>query len=142
MSRSGYTDDIDDELAAGRWRGRVASALRGKRGQAFLREMAAAMDAMPVKALIADELINAEGDCCAIGTVCKARGVDVSRIDFNDPEEVARAVDIAHPLAAEIEFQNDESGPWDHSETPQERWQRMRAWIERKIFENSPVTKP
>jgi hypothetical protein len=45
MSRSGYSDDLDP-LALGRWRGRVASAMRGKRGQAFLREMLAAMDAM------------------------------------------------------------------------------------------------
>jgi hypothetical protein len=39
-----------------RWRGAVASAIRGGRGQAFLREMLAAMDAMPVKRLVANEL--------------------------------------------------------------------------------------
>ena len=61
MSRSGYVD-CDDPLAAGRWSAQVKSAMRGKRGQAFLRELASAMDAMPVKELIADELINSEGE--------------------------------------------------------------------------------
>ena len=51
MSRSGYTDDFDDQWALIRWRGAVTSAIRGKRGQEFLREMAAAMDAMPEKSL-------------------------------------------------------------------------------------------
>lgn len=32
MGRHGYTDDCDDVLASGRWRGIVASAIRGKRG--------------------------------------------------------------------------------------------------------------
>ena len=35
MSRSGlYEDDGEDHLAHGRWCGAVASAIRGKRGQA------------------------------------------------------------------------------------------------------------
>jgi hypothetical protein len=42
MSRSGY----DDEGDFGLWRGTVLAAIRGKRGQAFLREMKTAMDAM------------------------------------------------------------------------------------------------
>lgn len=80
MSRSGYTDDYDeDPLANGRWRAQVKSAIRGKRGQAFLRELADAMDAMPEKVLIAEELVDADGDACAIGVVCKARGIDTSK---------------------------------------------------------------
>ena len=47
MSRSGYSDDIDDNWAHIMWRGRVASSIRGKRGQAMLRELLAALDAMP-----------------------------------------------------------------------------------------------
>ena len=56
MSRSGYHDDLDDPLAHGRWRARVASATRGKRGQKLLRDLLAALDAMPEKRLIADEI--------------------------------------------------------------------------------------
>jgi hypothetical protein len=45
MSRSGYSDDCSGrELVL--WRGAVASALRGRRGQAFLRELVDALDAV------------------------------------------------------------------------------------------------
>lgn len=154
MSRSGYCDDIDDPLQLGRWRAQVASAIRGKRGQAFLRELAAAMDAMPEKVLIADALIDEDGDCCTIGVVCKARGIEASKIDYEEPEEVGAAVGIARQMAAEIEYLNDEVGdrfeqvavpkpadkPWHPgwewrrvAETPEERWVRMRKWVESQI---------
>lgn len=136
MSRSGYIDDCDDPLQLGRWRAQVKSAMRGKRGQAFLRELAAAMDAMEEKVLIANELISDDGDCCTIGVVCKARGVDVSSVDYEEPQEVGDAVGIAKQLAAEIEYENDECGPWDRSETPEERWQRMRKWVQSRIIES------
>lgn len=131
MSRSGYVEECEDQLRYGRWRAQVKSAIKGSRGQAFLRELAAAMDAMPEKVLIAGELINDEGDCCAIGVVCKARGLDVSKTDPEEPEQVAGLVGIARPMAAEIEFENDE-GTWG-SETPEARWKRMRKWVEAQL---------
>lgn len=131
MSRSGYVDDMDDILELGRYRGQVKSAIRGKRGQAFLRELADAMDAMSEKILITGELINAEGDCCVIGVVCKSRGLDVSDVDVEEPEQVGELVGIACQMAAEIEYENDE-GSW-LSETPQQRWKRMRRWVERHL---------
>ena len=133
MSRSGYVDDdCDDNLALGRWRAQVKSAIRGKRGQVFLNELASAMDAMSERILIAQELINEDGDCCTIGVVCKARGLDVSKIDYECPADVGSAVNIARPMAAEIEYENDE-GCWG-VETPAERWTRMRAWVARNII--------
>jgi hypothetical protein len=48
MGRAGYSEDCDG-WALIRWRGAVTSAIRGKRGQAFLREMLDALDALPVK---------------------------------------------------------------------------------------------
>ena len=45
MSRSGYSDDCDTwPLIC--WRGAVASALRGRRGQQFLIELRDALDAI------------------------------------------------------------------------------------------------
>ena len=55
MSRSGYCDDLDP-LDLGRWRAQVASAIRGKRGQKLLKELLTALDSMPKKELIANEL--------------------------------------------------------------------------------------
>ena len=141
MSRHGYTDDFgdDDPLALGRWRGRVASAIRGKRGQAFLREMRDALDAMPEKRLIARELVEGEG-CCAMGAVAIARGMDVSDLDPEEPHCVAERFGIAEVLAAEIAYENDEH--WsrrDDEDAEANRWRYMRNWVERQI---TPTTEP
>lgn len=126
MSRSGYVDDLGyTELNL--YRGRVARAMKGKRGQRFLRELGAAMDAMPVKELIADKLIDVNGKCCAIGVVCKSRNIDVSKVDYEDPISVARAVGISQSMAAEIEYENDEAVYY--IETPNRRWERIRKWV-------------
>lgn len=130
MSRSGYTNDSDDTLEVGRWRAQVRSATRGKRGQAFLRELAAAMDAMPEKALIAGDLVDTYGDCCTMGVVCKARGLNVDDVDAHDPEEVGDLLGVAKQLAAEIAYENDEHA---RLETCEQRWVRMRAWVESQI---------
>ena len=45
MSRSGYYEgDDDDDWAANSWRGTVARAMRGKRGQAFLLDLIASLE--------------------------------------------------------------------------------------------------
>lgn len=58
MSRHGYSDEGGN---FGAWRGVIASATRGKRGQAFFRALVAALDAMPEKKLIRSELETREG---------------------------------------------------------------------------------
>ena len=70
MSRSGYDDGCCDDSNWNliRWRGAVNSAIRGKRGQSLLREMREAMDAMPDKRLVAEQLVCEDG-VCALGTV-------------------------------------------------------------------------
>lgn len=124
MSRSGYSEDCENiEL----YRASVDRALNGKRGQAFLRELAAAMDAMTEKVLITGELVSEKGEVCAIGAVCKSRALDVSRINYDDPDTVARVIGVARSMAAEIAFMNDEAGR--ASELPCERWTRMREWV-------------
>lgn len=129
MSRSGYSDDGGD-WATIRWRGQVASATRGRRGQVMLRDLLDALDAMPVKRLIKNDL-QADGEVCAIGALGLKRGLDMTEIDPEVPEEVAEAFDIARPLACEIVYENDEA-TWD-DETPEERWVRMRKWVAAQI---------
>lgn len=129
MSRSGYSDDIDRwELI--KWRGQVASTIRGKRGQAFLRELLAALDAMPDKKLIAGDL-RRDGEVCAIGSLGAARGIDLEALDPHDHETIASAFGIAHQLVQEIEYMNDE-GTWKR-DSPQSRWCRMRAWVRQQL---------
>lgn len=127
MSRSGYVDDDYDGYLVALWRGAVGSALRGKRGQAFLRELGAALDAMPVKELITGEIVRDSDHVCAIGAVAVARGLDVRNIDDHDGDAVGSAFGIASAMAREIAYENDERGP--RAETPAQRWQRMREWV-------------
>lgn len=112
------------------WRGAVASAIRGKRGQAFLLELVRALDAMPEKRLIANEL-EYEGAVCAIGSVGRKRGMDMSKIDPEDYGTVAGAFGIAQALAQEIVFLNDEAYG---NIQPALRWQMMRDWAVSKLL--------
>lgn len=135
MSRSGYTDDLD-LVTLNLYRGSVERAIRGRRGQGFLRELAEAMDAMPVKELISGELVNEDGEVCAIGVVCKSRGLDVSDVDVEEPAMVGQKVGIARSMAAEISYENDE-GAWRTNEDPSQRWIRIRKWVEDNIVPNN-----
>lgn len=133
MSRSGYTDDYGDDepWRLVMWRGAVKSAFRGKRGQAFLREMEAALDAMPVKELSTHALKDDAGCVCALGAVADARGLDVTEIDPDNTEAVAATFGVADAMAREIVYMNDE-GTWSR-ETPAQRWKRMRDWTAARI---------
>lgn len=162
MSRSGYSEDYgdDDPLALGRYRAQVGSAIRGKRGQALLRELRDALDAMPVKVLVAGEL-EAEGQFCALGVVGQARGLNLASIDTYDVESLGPKFNIAEQLAREIMWVNDDHvsehkwveveifGPIrpgypDHGRRRQDvcvpneqcgaqRWKAVRDWVEKNI---------
>lgn len=136
MGRSGYSDDCDG-WALIRWRGAVSSALRGRRGQEFLVDLRDALDAMPEKRLIADEL-QANGCYCTLGVIGAKRGIDMSGLNPYDREAVSQKFGIAEAMAAEIVYENDE-GNWN-SETPEQRWTRMRKWVGQQIAagEESP----
>lgn len=137
MSRSGYDDDYDcGDNSAYLYRGAVVSALRGKRGQNFLNEMLQAMASLPEKNLI-DHDLQRDGAFCAIGTVGKARGIDMTGIDPEDAHTVARLFGIAESMAREIVYMNDDF-LWTN-ETPEQRFERMRKWIESELFEG-PVS--
>lgn len=124
MSRSGYVDDVDDYWQWICWRGAVASAIRGKRGQAFLRELLNCLDNLPKPELIADQLITGDS-VCAIGAVGKARGVDMTNLDPYDSETVAATFGISEAFAKEIVWMNDEAGFDTGSYS---RFERMRRW--------------
>ena len=131
MSRSGYSDGVEGwELI--RYRGAVASAIRGKRGQQFLRDLVASLDALPSKRLIRHKLVEGE-EVCAIGSVGKTRGVDLSGVnpenyfDYDCGDKIASLFGISPALAREIMYENDEADFWE-KETPEQRWQRVRKW--------------
>jgi len=128
VSRSGYTDDCDNLQL---WRGTVKRSIAGKRGQRFLVGLAKSLDEMSEKKLISDHLIDENGRVCAIGSYCKAKGIDME-FDYDDPDQVGKAVDISSAMAAEIEYENDEH---PIHENPEERWVRMRKWVDDNLKE-------
>lgn len=160
MGRSGYSDECDGaELNL--WRGAVASAIRGKRGQQALREILAALDALPEKRLAAESLVTADGEFCTLGALGAARGIDLAPIDPDDRQAVAKAFGISEALAAEIMYENDEAvddyrwikveifGPIrphypeygrhykdvreSVKDVAERRWRYMRKWVARHL---------
>jgi len=162
MSRSGYTEDNDDQWALIRWRGAVKSAMRGKRGQAFLRELLAALDAMSVKRLIAndlvfdgdpatpylpyehediivggDVLVDGRGNAVHIGEVCALGYLGQARgLDMRDldPEEPEFVADAfgVNDKIIREIVYTNDEGAWG-DETPEKRWIRVRAWVAAQI---------
>lgn len=155
MSRSGYSDDDGDGRLA-MWRGAVRSAIRGKRGQAALRELLTALDAMPEKALAAESLVTADGEFCTLGVLGAARGIDMKPIDPEDWDAVADAFGLAPAMVREIVYENDETvaeWQWVEVDGPpnrfygrhrpsarvpvpnaaERRWRHMRDWVASQI---------
>ena len=125
MSRSGYSEDCA-HLAL--WCGAVKRATTGCRGQHLLRKLRDALDAMPVKRLIAGEIQNASGEVCTLGALDP-------HVTSYDARDLADHFKIAHALAAEIVYMNDEYPAiwYVNTETPEARWMRMRAWVDSQI---------
>lgn len=138
MSRAGYTDDFAGDWDLIRYRGAVASAIRGRRGQAFLRRMIEALDAMPEKRLVIETFWDRpRGEFCALGAVARHMHLpELSTDQERDHDFLAEAFDIAQAMVREIEFENDEA--WVCSETPEARWARMRRWAESHLAAEVP----
>jgi hypothetical protein len=135
MGRSGYSDDCDDEYnSANLYQANIERALKGKRGQAFFHDLAAALDAMPEKRLVAEELQTTEGEVCALGCLGKARGVDMRDVDTEDHDKLGKLFGIAPLLAREVMFMNDDDFGYRRDlKTPEDRWQYMREWVNKQL---------
>lgn len=123
--RSGYSEDYDDPRQLVMWRGVIASALRGRRGQKFLHDLIYALDNMTVKELIQGSLVNKDG-VCALGVVGAKRGLFIEDVDPENHEELSALFDIAKQMVQEVEYINDEASLY--TESPAERWRRVRLW--------------
>lgn len=145
MSRSGYSDDGDcDGWELIRWRGAVESAIRGKRGQSLLKEMEAALLALPEKRLCAFDFADpSSGEVCALGAVALKRKMDSGKDrklairelseEFpygSEADAVSSTFGIADALAREITYVNDED--YDYS-TPEKRYEGVLRWVRSNI---------
>jgi hypothetical protein len=122
------SDYFDSHWELEQYRGRVANTIKGKRSQKFIKDLISALDILPEKKLISNAL-ESSGQFCAIGSVGRARGIQMSEINPEDCDSIAKIFDISPTLAREISYENDETG----SVNPENRWLRMRAWAVRNL---------
>lgn len=143
MSRSGYSEDCE---YLDLWRGAVERAIKGKRGQAFLKKLEAALLALTDKKLCSYDVANPEtGEVCAIGAVALKRRLDKGMERKAALEEIAKKFrkgcdaeefcdefKIAASLAKEITYMNDEEG--SYGETAEKRYMSILAWVQSQIM--------
>lgn len=143
MSRF-WDGESDDPLDWGRYEAAKRSTLRGKRGQAFLRELIAALDALPKPELSEGALGDRRTGCvCALGAVALAQGDSFDDLAKDDgswgPEDAAEWYGISPTLANEIISANDEWRDGNDAKTRQSRWRVVRAWAVRHLIEPPPA---
>ena len=112
--------------------------IRSKRSQMLLRDLLVALDAMQDKSLIAGAFILPDGQCCALGALGIARGIDpkdlISLADNN--LLAAKLFGASMSLIMEIERINDQALERRYKtsyEVQEQRWERTRKWVASKI---------
>ena len=139
MSRT-WEGESDNPLDWGRYEAAKRSTLRGKRGQVFLRELVAALDALPQPELSEGALGDRRTGCvCALGAVALAQGesfADLAQDDGNwSPDEAAEWYSISPTLANEIISANDGWRDGNTVDVRRSRWRHVRAWAVRHLIE-------
>lgn len=147
MSR--FDDDYEEDFPnqAALWRANVERAIKGKRGQAFLKELEEALLALPEKKLI-------EGRVCEMGKVC-AMGALALKRRMSTGEKIEDALrwlgdeapmesyayetaafmekhfKVLQCLSFEVAYTNDERRQKDPTE--EARYEKVLAWVRENI---------
>lgn len=159
--RINYCEDEDRPGQFALWQANCDRSIRGKVGQRELRELKAALLALPEKRLIHGALEDEEGGVCAIAAYGKRKGVDLSKFDpeddsddvgiaggmprlvawkvvaLNDVEIDDYFVYAEGPTKPDYPYQSYENrGVWQRMHfTPEERYEKVLAWVQRQIVE-------
>jgi hypothetical protein len=144
--------DGEGEMPYELWRASVVRARAGRRGQAVLAEMEAALLALPAKRLI-EGAVSRDGEVCAIGALAVHRrvtGGEQRAFVLAALEEAWRGYDdehdcdadaiarylgqdvlrVTYTLAWEIQAVNDRD--WHRTApTPEERYEWVLEWVRR-----------
>ena len=169
--RIGYSDDEERPGQFALWQANCDRSLKGKAGQRELRELEAALLALPKKRLIKDLLCEGD-DVCAVGAYAKYKGLDLDRFDPEDEsDEVGVSAGMPSLVAWKVVEMNDLQldtvwelayGPVNRYEahyrggiplirdmTPEERYENMLAWVRKelkpckpKVAEGAPEPQP
>lgn len=144
MSRISYDEGYDGPDTSGLWAHSERRAFASARGKAALKELEAALLALPAKRLIESNVCDGS-DVCAIGSIALKREIDAGKDreaalsdlagkwggeDWYDPYDLAPAFGIAKTVAFRTVEANDEICQDD---TPEERYANVLDWVRRKI---------
>ena len=145
MSRVEYNDG--DNPSVYLWDSYVRRSTNSPRGQATLKEMEAALLALPQKRLI-DNYLCRKGDVCILGAVAlerrikggESRETAIAKLESIDddldleegsaPEYARDRLGMAFSLAWSAMEQNDE---FYEGKTPEQRYEGVLAWVRERI---------
>lgn len=154
--RLNYSDEEDRPGQFALWNANCQRSLKGKAGQRELRELKAALLALPEKRLIHGLLTDTDGGVCAIACYAKHKGVDLSEFDPEDEsDEVGIAAGMPRLVAWKVVELNDiqldtvwevahgpiqrghgvyKGGiPFIRDMTPEERYEKVLAWVQKQL---------
>lgn len=128
--RISYTDDEDFGGQFSLQEANVRRSLKGKAGQRELRELEAALVALPEKRLIHGSLVDDDGGVCAIACYAKHKGVSLETIDTGD-YDVGIGAGMPRLVAWKVVALNDlELG----GETPENRYIAVLEWVRKQLL--------
>lgn len=123
--RISYIDDEQFEGQFALWQANCRRSMKGKAGQQALRDLEAALLALPDKRLIHGSLVDDQGGVCAIAAYGKYKGVDLSKFDPEDSSnEVGIEAGMPRLVAWKVVELNDVllDTVWEIADGPLQRW--------------------
>ena len=139
--RVSFSDEEDYQGQFNLWHANCWRSRRGRKGQATLRELEAALLTMPVKELHVDVLVEPTGEACAIGAMLLQRKVnegmtreeaatELGKLDPYDTEHHGVEIGGMPRLVAwSVAVENDDNYFCESKETPTHRYERVLAWV-------------
>ncbi len=124
--RLNWSDEEERPGQFALWNANCRRSLKGRAGQRELRELEAALLALPEKRLIKDALTDDDDGVCAIACYAKHKGVDLSKFDPEDEsDEVGVAAGMPRLVAWKVVALNDIvlDTVWELADGPLNRWE-------------------
>lgn len=127
------------------WQANCRRSLKGKKGQSALRELEAALLALPEKRLIANKLQDRQGEVCALGALAKYKNHEMAVAETTEDdewddewdydidgsmEEFGVSLGMPRMVAWKVVALNDIEL---EGLSPESRYERVLAWTQRQI---------